>query len=198
MKLSIQRRGIILQPPQGMDVVWVTRQMRAPEIEENFAWGDDLNAADIIAGHRMGHIVLGIIKRVDDGARVGFALMLPPHEGKDFWELLAAIPQARHRDAFSMVAAIDAMSHYMFDHVGVPLCGATVRPDNAASLAVVRRIGYQQREIRPDANGVPHAIYVLDRALWEARKARLQRGEDAHPSGGVFLVGATVNARTHG
>jgi len=188
MKLSVQRRSVVLDVPRGMDVIWVTRQLQDPEIAENFAWGDDLSAADVCAGHRLGQVIIGIMRRTSDGVRTGFAMMLPPHEGKDFFELLAAIPRKQHRDAFSMVHAIDAMSHYMFDHLGAPLCGATVRPDNAASIAVVRRIGYQQREIRNDANGVPHAVYVLDRDLWAARRARLERGELSHPSGGVFVV----------
>ncbi|MEW5853771.1 MAG: GNAT family protein [Myxococcota bacterium] len=190
MKLAIQRRSIYLEPPRGMDVIWVTRQLSHPEIAENFAWGDDLTPADICGGHRIGAVIVGMMRRVVDGARMGFVLMLCPHEGKDFWEILAAIPDVRHRDAFSMMHAIDAMSHYMFDHLGAPRCGATVKPENAASLAVVRRIGYRQREIRPDSDGVPHAVYVLDPEAWAQRRARLERGETEHPSGAgaAFVV----------
>lgn len=175
MRLTVERRSVALGPPAGMDTTWVGHALRDPEIAENFAWGGALTGADIVAGRRAGRLVLGIIRRAVDGTRTGFAVMLPPHEGKDFWELLAAIPRREHRDAFSMIHAIDAMSHYMLDHVGVFACGATVRPENTASLAVARRIGYRQREMRDDVNGVPHCVFVLDRAAWAARRARLER-----------------------
>lgn len=182
VKRAIQRRTIYLEPPTGMDMLYVSRQFENPEIRAMFAYGDDIQPYNVRQAHHLGAAVVGIIKRVEDRRRVGFMYMVGPALDRDYWESLGAIPDVRHRDAYSMLHAVDIITHYLFDHMGVERCGSRVRADNKASLAVAKRLGYRIDKVEEWA-GHDHVIHLLDRAKWLERKARLEEGERQHPSG---------------
>jgi RimJ/RimL family protein N-acetyltransferase len=187
MKFGIQRRGILVTPPEGLERTWLWRQFDQPEIASMFGVDDGLGAAARNA-YKSGRVITGIIRRAQDRRRVGFAVMLAPSEEAPFWEIAAAIPEQRYRDGYTMLHTVDIMAHYTLDHVKVALVGARVRTDNRASDAVVRRIGYEKVETRAVA-GHDYDFYQLTPERWAARRARLERGEEEHPSGigGAFV-----------
>jgi hypothetical protein len=188
VKFGIQRRNIYVCPLVGMDRFWISQQLLVPEIVEMFGYGDDLLAGARIE-YGTGRLLLATIRRVEDRKRIGFVSVHAPCAEHDFWDFSFAIPQEKNRDLFSSIHAMDAVLHYMFDHVGVPLMGGTTRLDNKPALAVVRRIGYQVVGTR-QWHGPRYAIIQLDAAGWKQRVAKLQKGEDAHPSPGrqVFTL----------
>ena len=182
MQCTVARASVVLRPPAGMDMLWVCRLFEQPEFQERFALvEDEAPGYRIRTAQRMGLCVVGMVHRRDDGARLGFVAMFAPAPARNFWEMVAAIAQPRHRNGFHMLHAVDAMSHLMFDVMGAARCGARVRADNAASLAVVRRLGHvcTAQEM---TGGVLHQTYVLDAQAWQLRREKLTRqGAGAAP-----------------
>lgn len=189
MKLAIQRRSVFLTPPRGMDLLWVSDQFVHPDVVDLFALGDDLRSWHVRSGHRLGTVVLGMIRRASDGKRVGFTCAAAPTPRRSYWELLGAIPDVRHRDGFSMLHAVDAFTHYLFDHLHIHALGARMRLDNRAPQALTERAGYARGPVET-WDGIEHVTYACDAATWALRREKLERGELAHPSGvgGALVV----------
>lgn len=185
MEYGIQRRGIYLVPPDDDDLGWMLARFEDEEVWRNFGFEGSGRLA-MLRAFRRGETVTGILRRVHDRARIGFVVMFPPDEHRDYWEFSYAIPEVADRDAFSALSSTDAMAHYMFEHLGVEAMGWRVRADNRAAHAVVRRLGYQPFEDRV-LGGHAYTFYRLSRAGWERRRAKLDAGEAQHPSG----LGAT-------
>lgn len=188
MKFGIQRRTIYLRPPMGLERHWIFQQLETPEIREMFDLGEGCSHAARLE-HSVGRLVLGTIRRVDTRQRIGFVGMRAPRAELDFWEFSYAIPDPQHRDAYSAVNAMDCVAHYMLDHLGVSAVGGWTREDNLAAQAIVRRVGHARTGSK-EWGGIRWAIYRLDKEGWAKRLAKLQRGEQTHPSGigGVFAV----------
>jgi hypothetical protein len=165
-----------------MDRTWVYRQFDNPEIVEMFGGDARGLGSGIRHAHRLGRVMMGIIRRAADSARLGFAVMLAPSAEMPWWELALAIPERSDRNAFAMMHALDIMAHYMLDHLHHVAAGARIRADNGASQAVVRRMGYVQYCTR-FVDGHQHLFFSLDQARWAQRKARLERGEASYGSG---------------
>ncbi|MBI5496208.1 MAG: hypothetical protein HY904_14390 [Deltaproteobacteria bacterium] len=182
MKFGVQRRGIYLAPLRGLDRMWIFSQLEAPEIRDNLGVeeGDQLG---LRMEHSLGKIVLGTIRRVVNRQRIGFVAMRHPAGDQDFWDFSYAIPDARHRDAFSAMHSIDAIVHYMLDHLGVPAVGGLTREDNLPAQVVARRIGYRIIDTRDYGDGIRWSVFRFGREEWARRVARLERGEASHPSG---------------
>ncbi len=182
MQFGVQRRHIYLAPPTGMDRFWFIQQFDRPDIHPMFGF---TVPAGMEMGARLkaGELIVGMIRLVHGGARIGFVLMFPPGPPVEFWEFGYAITSPKHRDAYAAMNAMDAMAHYMLDHLKVPLVGGRTRDDNAAADAIVRRLGYKR--IR-QANHLDHVydVYTLDAAGWVRRKAKLTAGEAIRPSEG--------------
>jgi hypothetical protein len=172
-----------------MDLLWVSQQFIHPDVINMFALGDDLRSWHVRAGHRVGTVVLGMIRRVADGKRVGFTCAAAPNQTRAYWELLGAIPDVKHRDGYTMLHAVDAFTHYLFDHLHVPLLGARMRLENRAPQALTERAGYQRGPVE-NYEGVDHVHYFCDAAAWALRRQRLEKGEAEHPSGvgGALVV----------
>ncbi len=185
MEYGIQRRGIYLVPPDDDDLGWMLAQFEDEEVWRNFGFEGSGRLA-MLRAFRRGETVTGILRRTHDRARIGFVVMFPPDEHRDYWEFSYAIPEVADRDAFSALSSTDAMAHYMFEHLGVEAMGWRVRADNRAAHAVVRRLGYQPFEDRV-LGGHAYTFYRLSRAGWAKRRAKLDAGEAQHPSG----LGAT-------
>lgn len=128
-----------------------------------------------------GNTTIGIVYRTESRRRIGFAIVFPPTFLMEAWEFGFYV-EAGERDAFAAIHTADAMSHYMFDHLGCEPGGFRVRTDNRASSAVVRRLGYR-KYASWDVNGHDYDFYLLSRQRWEERKAKLEEGERQHPSG---------------
>lgn len=181
MEYAIQRRSIYLAPPEANELPWLFDQFDTPEVYEMFGFHRP-SKTRIMRAYRGGNLVVGIIHRVKDRKRIGFACVFPPAGSIEFWEFAYAIPDPLDRDAFSALNTCDAMAHYMLEHLRVPMVGWRTREDNRAADAVVRRLGYEAGDTN-FVDGHNYTFYRMDLPLWQKRKARLIRGEEAHPSG---------------
>lgn len=187
MAYGIQRRTIYIVPPDRDDLRWIFEQFRRSEISDMFGYGEHgpMRMPEL---YEQGCLVVSVVRRVQSRRRIGFVIMYPP-AGFNFWEFGYAIPDESERNAFDALNTTDAMAHYMFEHIQVPKLGWRTREDNAAADAVVRRLGYRMSHIYEEA-GHKYRIYELDQQGWARRRARLDRGEQRHPSGlgGTFVV----------
>lgn len=181
MEYGIQRRGIYLIPVEGEDLLWLFDRFDDDEIWQMFGFPGP-SRLKIMRAYRSGNLVVGMMYRVQDRARIGFVLMFPPTKDFDFWELGYAIPDPKDRDAYCAFNATDAMAHYMFEHLRVDAMGWRTRHDNRAADAVVRRLGYVAFGSWA-VDGHDYTFYRLDQAGWAKRRAKLDRGEKSHPSG---------------
>ena len=189
MEYGIQRRGIYLAPPAEADIDWLFRLFENQEIWEMFGF-DEPGRWHMLRAFRAGDLVTGILHTVVPRKRVGFVIMFPPDDGRDYWEFSYAIPDLADRDAFTALSSTDAMAHYMFQHLHVLAMGWRVRSDNRAANAVVRRLGYEPAEDKMLA-GHMYTFYRLSRAGWAKRRRKLDAGEASHPSG-IGSVFATL------
>jgi RimJ/RimL family protein N-acetyltransferase len=182
MRLAIQRRLIYLAPPSDQDLDWLL------ESGEGIDLGPFADRTLIAKARDAEKLVVGIIHRTRTRERIGWVLVFPPMN-TDFWELVFAIPNRKHRDGFSALYAIDAMCSYMFDHRGIEAGGCRIREDNHASYAIASRIGLQPIELKNIAGKVT-AVYRFDKNAWQRRRAELERREAEYPSGagGALVV----------
>lgn len=187
MEYGIQRRRVYLIPPDPDDLMWLFQQFEVPQIYEMF--GHDAAArTGIVRAYQRGNLIVGIIRNAETRKRLGFVVVFPP-SSFDFWELAYAIPDAKDRDGYSALNASDAALHYIFDHLHIEAVGWRVRADNQASDAIIRRIGYRPSDTA-FVDGHNYIFYRLDAEGWRARRERLERGEQSHPSGlgGTFVT----------
>ena len=181
MRAAIQRRLIVLAPPEDQDLDWLLDSGHGVDL------GPFADRALLAKAREANQLVVGIIHRSKTRERIGWVLVFPPM-GTDFWELVFAIPDRKHRDGFSALYAIDAMCCYMFEHRGVDAGGCRIREDNHASYAIASRLGLRPIELKNIAGKVT-AVYRLDKNSWLQRRAELERREAAYPSGaGAALV----------
>lgn len=185
--LGVQRRTVYLVPPDDSDLEWVFEQFYCPEISQMFGYMD-LGTPVMLLRYRAGTLVLAIIRSTATRKRIGFLVMYPP-AGFDFWEFGYAIVDAGDRNAFNALNTTDAVGHYMFEHLQVPICGWRTRADNRAADAVVRRLGYVAGETIVE-EGHRYTIYRLDQAGWAKRLEKLRAGQGPEEDGGkpLFIV----------
>lgn len=189
VKLAIQRRTIYLQPPQGMDLLWVSRHFQSEEIGAMFAYGDDVRSWHVRTAHHIGTMKIGVVRRAADRARLAFIVAVSPAPPRDWWEIMGAIPDHRYRDLYTALHSLDIMQHYLFDHMKVENVGMRVRLDNRASLALMRRGGLLE-DHRATTDGLEHSVFMTNPTAWAQRRARLEAAEDTRPSdvGAAFRV----------
>lgn len=188
MEYGIQRRRTYLVPPTDEDLTYLFNAFNQDFVWQMFGLPGP-GKMRIMRAYRSGNLVIGIMKRVEDRKRIGFVVMFPPTDDFDFWEFGYAILEPEDRDAFNALNATDAMAHYMFEHLRVEAMGWRTRSDNRAADAVVRRLGYEPFGSWM-VDGHDYTFYRLDQAGWQKRLAKLERGEQKHPSGigGVFVT----------
>ena len=132
--------------------------------------------------YRMGMLVLAIIKMVATRKRIGFLVMYPPVPGNNYWEFGYALPDPADRNAFHALNTHDAVGHYMFEHLNVPLCGSRSREDNHAANAVIRRLGY--RPVNScEQDGHKYEFFAMYQEDWQRRREKLARGEERENTG---------------
>jgi hypothetical protein len=166
VRAAIERRTIRLEPPSDDDLAWL--------LEIGITSFPAGTGREVIERARAADLfVAGIIRRTTTRERLGYVLAFPPMD-MDAWELVIAVPEAKNRDGFSALYAIDAMAFYMFEHRNVQAIGCRIRDDNGASSAIARRVGQTPIEERTDAGHVQR-IYRMDRAQWSERRARIER-----------------------
>lgn len=186
MRYGIQRRGVYILPPTEAETAWISGHLEEEEIWRAFGYASPAGA-DFWA--RRKEIEAAVIRRAETRERVGFVLVFPPTASFPMPEVAYAIPRRRHRDAFTALAAADALSHYLFDHVGVERIGWRTRASNLAAQAVLRRLGYESAgEARLGGNA--YVLHRLENARWATRRRLLERRERMHPSGigGAFVI----------
>jgi len=180
MIFAVQRRHILVAPPDEADLGWIFDQIDLEEIWRAFGYtgpgGDRLRRA-----LSSGNVECGVVRR-DDGRHIGFSCLFPPTDELLFWEYVYAIPSALDRDAFSAIHANDAMCFYAFEWLHVQAIGGRIYPENAAARAIVKRMGFTRHE-SAEAARLGCEIYVLDGEQWSRRRAKLEQGEHDRPSG---------------
>jgi len=188
MEYGIQRRGIYLRPTLEPDLRWLFDLFEIEEIWSMFGFHSG-GRNEMLRAWRQGDLVTGILVTTEPHQRIGFVIMFPPDDTRNYWEFSYAIPEIEHRDAYAALNSTDAMAHYMFEHLNVDYMGWRVRSDNRAANAVVRRLGYRPLEEKR-LDGKDYVFYLLDRPGWEKRRAKLDAGEAKYPSGlgGAFLT----------
>lgn len=178
---GIQRRTVYLVPPTTADLSWMFAHFHHPEISEMFGY-EQLGAPSMLIRYRAGTLVVAIIKAVATRKRIGFLVMYPPATDNFFWEFGYAIPDPADRNAFHALNTHDAVGHYMFEHLNVPLCGSRSREDNHAANAVIKRLGYTPVETR-ELDGHKYAFFAIDQEGWKKRREKLARGEERENTG---------------
>ncbi|MEE2901779.1 MAG: GNAT family N-acetyltransferase, partial [Myxococcota bacterium] len=188
MEYGIQRRGIYLRPTRYNDLTWLFELFTREEIWSMFGFRSE-SRAEMMRCWRQGDLVTGILVTIRPHKRIGFVIMFPPDESRDYWEFSYAIPEVEDRDAFAALNSTDAMAHYMFEHLQVEAMGWRVRTDNRKAHAVVRRLGYKPGETKI-VGTKEYTFYRLDQPGWAKRRAKLDAGEAKYPSGigGTFLT----------
>lgn len=194
MEYGIQRRSIYLTPPMGDDLDYLVDAFEEEDVWSMFGY-DGPARERILSLERERTIVRGIIRRVEDDARIGFSALFPPPEmfglearlGK--WEYGVAILDPRDRNGWAAIQASDAMTHYCVDHLGLVDWWWRIRADNRPSKAIARRMGY--RSLGAWSTGRhTFSFYRMTQAVWDRRLGRIRRAEVTHPSPGgcPFLV----------
>jgi RimJ/RimL family protein N-acetyltransferase len=183
MEYGIQHRSIYLTP-LGSEIDWLAEQLDREEIWRMFGFPGPSGSASREA-HALGNLVLGLIRRVRDSKRIGFAVCAPLPLFST-WELGVAIPEVADRDAFSAIHAMDALTHYIVEHLGITSVMARIREDNRASIAMIKRMGYA-RYSPSNVQGEPYRFYSFGVGDWERRRKKLDLAEQERPSG----LGAT-------
>lgn len=194
MEYGIQRRNIYLTPPRDDDEDYLLDAFDEEEVWSMFGHEGPARGhmQSVLAQER---VVRGIIRQVGDQRRIGFSLLFAPPDMLGLeqrfgsWEYGVVIRDPKDRDGFRAIAASDAMTHYCVDHLGLVDWWWRIREDNRPSRAIARRMGYRSMGIWP-AGPYTFAFYRMTQAIWERRRARLDRAEAKNPSpgGASFLT----------
>lgn len=187
MQYGIQRRNIYLVPPNAKDLAYMLDSFDQTEVWEMFGF-EGPSKKMMKMRHKKGNLLIGIIYRVDDRKRLGFAICYPPPVSlfDSGWEFGVVILDPKDRDAWCAIAAGDAMAHYLLDHLRVEHAMWRIRTDNRASNAIARRMGYRPAG-RWSVGDHKFDFYRMNQDIWRKRRERLDRQEEKHPSG----IGAT-------
>lgn len=186
VEYGIQRNSIYLTPPTKDDLKYMFKSFNAEEVWGMFGW-DGPSEKEIKKRHKKNNLIVGMIRRVSSGARIGFTIGFPPPRMLDnYYEFAAVIVERSDRDAFSMISSADAFAHYVFDHLQQPAIVWRVRADNRAANAIARRMRYPA-SARIVSGNHRFIIYRVTTAIWEKRRASL----DAAVSKAKVSAGST-------
>ena len=164
MKLGVRCGGIVLLAPSDDDLGYVASSHDREDVWRMFGL-DGSGRLRFLQRARAGDLELGIIHR--RGNRIGFSVVYPPRPAFDAWELTLAIPDRGDRDAYSAMAAADAVAFSLFEERRLESFGFRTRPDNRAAEAVLRRMGY--RPVSEEG----YRTWWIDRATFEPRRIKL-------------------------
>lgn len=181
MEYGIQRRHIYLVPAEPEDLDYLFDAFLSREVWEMFGFEGPAKAL-MKERHAEGNLIVAIIKLVEGRRRIGFGVCYPPPLFMRQWEYGLVIPEPKDRDGFSAIAASDAMTHYLFDHLQLEVAFWRIRADNGPSNAIARRMGYRPFGVWRVGDH-RFKFYRMTPDLWAARRERLFRGEERHPCG---------------
>jgi RimJ/RimL family protein N-acetyltransferase len=176
MKFGIQRRSINLVPATDEDVQWIGTQFNKDETWRMFGYGGPARYLAMMS-YFQHPSMLGVIRKADTNERIGFIAMFRTEGEAESWQFGYSIPEAKHRNAFAALFSVDAMSHYAFDHHGIDEITWSVHSENGPALAIIKRLGYQQKSVR-DEGDCRYIEFSVDKKRWEKRRARLFRASD--------------------
>ena len=112
------------------------------------------------------------LHRSDTRALIGQAGLLKLNlQGQDLLEVAYILDKRFWHQGYATEAAAGCLD-YAFAQLHAPEVCATIRPENAASLAVARRLGLQEtglvvKEYR--GRSMPHLVFSLRREQWQNR-----------------------------
>ena len=173
MRFSVQRRSIRLDPATDSDIQWIATQYNDEKMWTMFGF-DGPARQSAMASYFQNKCIIGVIKKTQDDSRIGFVNLMKSESSIDSWQFIYAISKASERNAFNAIFALDAIAHYAFDHLNIERIEWSVRSDNAASLAVIRRIGYEPYTLRK-VEGVKYLNFEVNLTRWKSRKKSLYR-----------------------
>jgi hypothetical protein len=171
VKLEVRRRSVRVSPPDPGDLEWVAAEIDQRGLWFLLGWPEPFGHR-LVALHAQGLLIVGIVRKSE--RRVGFALVFPPGGLLEHRELVFAIPSDTDRDAFTAIYALDAVTHYVLDHLGEEALAMRVRLDNGPSLAPLRRMGFVPEGQLPMGSQT-YAVFRIDREAWARRKTKLAR-----------------------
>jgi RimJ/RimL family protein N-acetyltransferase len=171
MQYGIQRRNVYLVPAEPADLAYVFDAFDDREVWEMYGF-EAPSRKHIEEKHREGNLVVGVIRRVADRSRIGFAVVFPPPLFLHQWEYSIVIRDPKDRDAFSAINASDVIAHYIFDHLRIPDGMWRIRADNRPSNAIAKRMGYKPcAVIKVGENRFN--FYRIDQQIWGKRRDRI-------------------------
>ncbi len=177
MDRCVRRCSVVVTPATDQDVQWIGDQFQAEDTWRMFGYRDAARTEAMLSYFSHPSII-GVIRKADTDERIGFCLLFRTAGEAEHWQFGYSIPDKRHRNAFSALFAVDAISHYAFDHRGVERIDWSVRGGNGPALAVIRRLGYDKRGERVE-DGSTYLDFSVDATRWAQRRARLERTSDA-------------------
>lgn len=167
-------RRVQLGPPSDEDLEWILAALRRPEVWRALGWSDGIGK-EIYTGYIEDTVLLLPFTR-PAGDRVGFVLLMRDSTAHRVWSVNVVVPDPRSRNGFTTLAALDALTHLVFDVREDAGLVWLIEPSNGASRVLPKRLGYEQLGdvVR---GGTLYHRYGITRAEWDARKARLAEAQ---------------------
>lgn len=167
----VSSERIQLGPPSNEDLGWIMSELRRPEISRALGWENGIGA-EVYGGYVEGTVLLlPFSNRVRE--RVGFIMLMRPSLSVRAWSVNIVVPDPVRRNAFTALAACDALGHLVFDVRGDVGLVWRIEPSNGASIALPKRLGCVKcGDVIQD--GTTYEQYVVDQADWAAHQARLR------------------------
>lgn len=166
----VRSSRIDIGPPRESDLDWLMGQLGRPDVASALGWADGVGA-EVYGGYIDGSVLL-LPFRDGSGERVGFVLLMQAQPAPVVWSVNVVVPEPSRRNGFTALAALDAMSHLVFDIRREAGLVWLIEPGNGASRVLPRRLGYpKQGELV--RGGTTYERYGIGLPEWTARKSRL-------------------------
>ena len=161
---------IRLGPPADDDLDWILGELRDPETARTLGWMNGIGS-EIYTGYVEGTaLLLPFWNRAHE--RIGFFMLRRPDLRVRTWSVFVVVPKPSHRNAFSALAACDALCYMVFDVQHDDGLIWRIEPENGASLALPKRLGYP-KHTDIAVEGTLYCEFCIGPADWVARKERL-------------------------
>lgn len=166
----VRSRRVSLGPPHDEDLDWILTSLRRPDVFRALGWADGVGS-EIYTGYIEDTALLLPFWNAE-GVRVGFVLLMRDSTEHRVWSVNVVVPDPKLRNGFTTLAALDALTHLVFDVRHDDGLVWLIEPDNGASRVLPKRLGYEElgEIVR---GGTTYCRYGIRAADWNLRRARL-------------------------